>query len=56
VSDALQFLFVVASVLVALAIVIWATQLLIRRLWRGEPKGRSFKEWAKSIWEAFWGL
>jgi TRAP-type C4-dicarboxylate transport system permease large subunit len=54
--EVLKFLFAVVSVLIAAVIIIWATSILIRNLWRGEPKRRSFKEWAKSVWEAFWGL
>jgi len=44
------------SVLVAIAIILYATWLLTQRLKAKEPKGKSFREWLKHLFEAIWGL
>ena len=43
-------------VLIALAIVIYATYLLMNRLKNGVPRYRSFWNWVKHMFEAVWGL
>jgi flagellar biogenesis protein FliO len=47
---------VVLSVTCAIAIVLYASWLLMHRLRRGEQKGKSFGEWLKHVFEAVWGL
>jgi hypothetical protein len=52
----IDVLIVVAEVIVALAITLYATWLLITRLIQGESKTLSFREWLKHLFEAIWGL
>ena len=52
-SDAIAIIIIAA---VILALISWSTYLLFKRLKSGEPKLKSFWEWAKSIFEAIWGI
>jgi hypothetical protein len=53
---ALQILIAVISIGVVIAIVTYATWLFGHRLRAGASKGKSFREWVKNLFEAFWGL
>jgi hypothetical protein len=44
------------SLLCVVAIVTYATWLLLRQLHGGEPRFRSFLRWLKHVFEAVWGL
>lgn len=52
----LDIIIIVAEVLAALAIVLYATWLLMSRLRHGDKKAQSFGEWLKHVFEAVWGL
>lgn len=52
----MELLFVVALVIGALAIALYATWLFVHRLRAGESKAKSFREWLKHIFEAVIGL
>jgi TRAP-type C4-dicarboxylate transport system permease large subunit len=52
----IEFLFVIALVAGALAIVLYATWLFVHRLRGGESKTKSFREWLRNIFEAIIGL
>jgi len=52
----MQVVGVILVVVVALAIVVYATWLLGHRLRTGAPKAKSFREWIGHILEAIWGL
>jgi hypothetical protein len=47
---------IIISVVVVMAIGLYATWLLVERVRKGEHKGRSFREWLKNMFEAVWGL
>ena len=44
------------TVACAIAIVLYATWLLVQRLRKGEEKAKSFGEWLKHVFEAVVGL
>jgi flagellar biogenesis protein FliO len=52
----IEIIAVIISVFIAIAIVVYATWLLMRHLKKGDSKYQSFKEWVKHIFEAIWGL
>jgi len=39
-----------------IALALYVTWLFVERLKRGEPKGRSFREWLKHLSEVVWGI
>jgi hypothetical protein len=52
----IQVVSMIIVVIVALAIVVYATWLLGHRLRTGAPKAKSFREWISHILQAIWGL
>lgn len=52
----LVLLYILLGVIVALAIIAYATWLFVTRLQRKEPKFRSFRDWIQHVFEGLWGL
>jgi len=52
----IDVILILVEVVAALAILLYATWLVVSRIQRGESKSPSFREWLKHIFEAFWGL
>ena len=52
----LERIYALLVILAVLAILAYATWLLVKRLHGNEPRFRSFRDWLQHVFEAIWGI